>query len=94
MASCLITFNGKYYKYKGEGDNNDRGLAICGYESAFLADLVASYLLIKFKTFFSNTKFHGIYQDDGFVVFSGLKNFNKLNSWLKNFQQLINKIVE
>jgi len=30
MASCLITFDGKYFEYQDERDKNDKGLAIGG----------------------------------------------------------------
>ena len=75
---CLITFNSKYFKYRGDGDNTDKGLAIGGYESAFLANLVASILLEKTDHHFENTKFHGIYRDDGIVIFNNRKKFYKL----------------
>ena len=71
MASCFIFFNGKYFKYPCKGNNNNKGLAIGGYESAFLADLVASYLLEKTKKIFTNTHYHRIYLNDGFVAFKG-----------------------
>ena len=41
MSSILISFDGEYYKYHGR-EREEQGLAIGGYESAFLADLVAS----------------------------------------------------
>ena len=93
MALCLISFDGKYYEYRGDGDKNDKGLAIGGYKSAFLANLVASYLLEKSKRFFNDTKFHGIYRDDGFVVFNGKKNLVDSNLWLTKFQKEINEIT-
>ena len=40
----IISFYGKYYEYH-RGKREERGLAIGGYKSAFLAELVASYLL-------------------------------------------------
>eukprot|EP00957_Ditylum_brightwellii_P032814 2487569-Ditylum_brightwellii.AAC.1 len=48
MKSMLIRFRDKYYKYNGvTGKDNvsdeDIGLAIGGYKSAFLANIVASY---------------------------------------------------
>ena len=46
MSSNLLTFEDKYYAY-GEKGIETRGLAIGGYESAFQADLVASYLIKK-----------------------------------------------
>ena len=42
-SSALISFDGEYYMYKG-GERQEQALAFGGYESAFLADLVASYL--------------------------------------------------
>ena len=94
MAPCLISFSGKHYKYKVEGDNNDRGLAIGRYESVFLANLIASYLLEKSKKFFSDTKFHEIYHNDGFVVFNGQKYFTDFDLWGTEFQKGINKMPE
>ena len=72
MSSTLICFNVEYYEYHG-GEKSEQGLAIGGYESAFLADLVASYLLEKAKAHFYPTIYHGIYRDDGLVVFKGKK---------------------
>ena len=43
MIFTLISFDGKYYEYHG-GEREEQGLAIGGYKSAFLSDLVASYL--------------------------------------------------
>ena len=48
MSSTLISFDGEYYEYYG-GERQEQGFEIGGYTSAFLADLVASYLLIKPK---------------------------------------------
>ena len=41
MSSTLISFDCKYYEYHG-GEKEEQGLAIGGYESAFLDDLVDS----------------------------------------------------
>ena len=46
---------------------------IGGYESDYLADLVAYYLFEKFKALLNRTIYHGIYQGDGLVVFKGKK---------------------
>ena len=40
MSSTLISFDGEYYEYHS-GEKEEQGLEIGGYESAFLADLVA-----------------------------------------------------
>ena len=68
MSLTLISFGGEYYKYHG-GEREEQGLAIGGYDSAFLADLVASYLFEKASPIFRPTIYHGIYLDDGLVVF-------------------------
>ena len=93
MASCLITFNRKYFEYQGEGDNNNKGLAIGSYESTFLADLVASYLFEKTKKVFTNTKYHSIYHNHGIIVFKGKQNLKELRNWLGYSQQSINEIT-
>ena len=46
MSSTLISFDREYYEYHG-GEREEQGLAIGGYESAFLTDLVAFYLFEK-----------------------------------------------
>ena len=43
LISTLISFDGKYYNYHGR-EREEQGLAIGGYESEFLSNLVASYL--------------------------------------------------
>ena len=70
MSSTLISFDGEYYKYHGE-KKEYQWLATGGYESDFLADLVASYIFEKSKTLQNWTTYHGIYQYDGLVVFMG-----------------------
>ena len=89
MSSTLISFDGEYYKYhRVEGE--EQGLAIGGYESAFLADLVASYLFEKAKPIFCPKIYHGIYRDDRLVVFKGKKKANEIKDWLEKFQQTVN----
>ena len=63
---------------------------IGGYESAFLADLVASYLFDKSSPIFRPTIYHGIYQYDGLVVFKGKKETSEIKDWLEKFQQTVN----
>ena len=70
MSSTLISFDGEYYKYHG-GEREEQGLAIGGYEYAFLADLVASYLFERASPIFQPTIYHGIYRYEGLVVFQG-----------------------
>ena len=68
----LLNFQDKYYEYGDEGLET-KGLAIGGYESAFLADLVASYLLEVTNNQFKEVLWIGIYRDDGLLVFKGKK---------------------
>lgn len=61
MGNTLLNFAGKYYKYGGSNDISGRGIIIGGYESAWLADLVASYLLNNSTELFEKTTiYHGI----------------------------------
>ena len=93
MNSTLITFRGKYYEYSGAGDATDKGLAIGGYESAFLADLVASYLFEKTKRHFAYAIYNGIYRDDGFLILNGKRNKSEMIDWLKDFQATIDALT-
>jgi hypothetical protein len=54
---------------------NIRATDICSnsYESAWLADLVAAYILEQVDEKFSDTHFFGMYRDDGLVVFNSKK---------------------
>ena len=79
MGNTLLTFVDKYYEYGGEVNVEEKGLTIGGYESAWLADLVAAYLLENVTNIFDLTMFKGIYRDDGFVVFKD--NLLKSDVW-------------
>ena len=89
MKSTLIRFCDKYYKYKGAAgasvDNEDISLAIGGFKLAWLANLVASYLLEMTEDHFIKTITKGIYRNDGLVVFSGVKSKRELRRWRKRF---------
>ena len=47
MANCLINFGEDYFQYGKEENPLKRVLTIGGYDSAWLADLVACYILEK-----------------------------------------------
>ena len=47
MANCLINFGENYFQYGKEEDPLKRVLIIGGYDSAWLADIVACYILEK-----------------------------------------------
>ena len=63
---------------------------IGGYKSAFLADLVASYLFEKAKPIFRPIIYHGIYRYDGQVVFKGKKKASEIKDWLEELQKTVN----
>lgn len=61
-------FEHEYYKYH-RGETGKRSLAIGGYESAFFADLTASYLFEKMAPLFKDALYQGIYRKNGIAVF-------------------------
>eukprot|EP00957_Ditylum_brightwellii_P211242 15365943-Ditylum_brightwellii.AAC.1 len=70
MKNTLVSFQDKYFAYKGavKGDNftnEDVALAIGGYKSAFLANLVALYLFEMTGSKFIKAKYKGIYRGNG-----------------------------
>eukprot|EP00957_Ditylum_brightwellii_P026782 2025778-Ditylum_brightwellii.AAC.1 len=79
MKSTLIQFKGRYFIYQGatkgkEISEEDVALAIGAYESAFLADIVASYVFEETEECFIKCIYRGIYRDDGLVAFEGRRN--------------------
>ena len=74
MSSTLLAFEKKYYEYCDKGIEK-KGLAIGGYESAFLAYLVVSYLFEKCINPFKEVLWKGIYRDDGLLVFKVRNHF-------------------
>ena len=55
-----------------------------------MADLVGSYLFEKARANFRPTIYHGIYIDDGLLVFKGKKKASEIKYWLEEFQQTVN----
>ena len=94
MGSTLITFIDKYYEYDGDKDLEEKGLTIGGYESAWLADLAGAYILANTQQHFQQTKYHGIYRDDGIAVFTGQWSYDMIVKWRDNFQKSVNKLAE
>jgi hypothetical protein len=70
-GNTVITFEDRYYEYDGDRDVNNKGLTIGGYESAWLVDLVAAFVLENTQHMFKMTTFDGIYRDNGLVVMKG-----------------------
>ena len=52
VSSNLIFLDREYYKYRG-GKKEEQGLAMGGYESVFLAELVASKLFDNAKQLYN-----------------------------------------
>ena len=94
MGNTIVSFRDKYYEYGVNPDPDRRGLTIGGFESAFLADLEATYLFDKLNHIFeSHTKFIGTYRDDEIVVFRGNQSNEWLSSWLSTFQREVNRLL-
>ena len=64
------------------------------YESAWLADLVAAFILEETKNEFTETKYYGIYRDDGLVILNGKKSTAEIENWLQTFQQKVNETLQ
>eukprot|EP00957_Ditylum_brightwellii_P111709 8520287-Ditylum_brightwellii.AAC.1 len=91
MPYCNFVYQGAA---KGkELSNEDVALAIGAYESAFLANIVASYMFEETGECFKNCVFRGIYRDNGLVVFMGNKNKREIQEWLWKYQSLVNELV-
>ena len=85
MGSMLLQFQDKYYTYNGDENTDEKGLAIVGYESAFLADLVAAFLFEVIWTPFVDCFYKRIYRDDGITVLKGKMMVSEVIKWLDEF---------
>jgi hypothetical protein len=94
MGSTFLTFVDKYYEYDGNVDIKDRGLTIGGYESAWLADLVISYIFENTKQHFTDTIYNGCYRDDELGIFTGNRNLSDMADWLNKFQLSVNELLD
>ena len=87
MSNCLINFREKYFQYGKEKDLLKRVLTIGGYDSAWLADLVACYILEKTENMWSEQfTYFKIYRDDGCGLARNTT-VRKLCKWFNKFQQ-------
>ena len=91
VSPTLISLDGEYYKYH-VGEKKEQGLEILGYESAFIANLVAYYLFEKSKNPLNQKTYHGIYHDSGLVVFKGKNKVQPIKYWSAQFQQIVDKV--
>jgi hypothetical protein len=73
MSTTLIQFCGVYYLYDGDKEIENKGLTISGYELAWLADLAMAFLLeMMDQNVINETKYFGIYRDNGIAIFPGV----------------------
>jgi hypothetical protein len=86
MENTLLTIQDQYYIYDGDQSLDEKGLTMGGYESAWLADLVAAYILGQADEKISDTRFFGMYRDDGLVVFNSKQTKTQIQTWLNDFQ--------
>jgi hypothetical protein len=91
-------FHGKYFEYNGingDVDPDEHALTIGGFELAWLADLVAAFLLeVTSHCFRRTTIFAGMYRDDGLLVFCGKRSVPELTKWWHKLQTEINEVAE
>jgi hypothetical protein len=91
MGNTIVSFRDKYYKYGVNPNPNHRGLTIGGFESAFLADLEATYIFEKLHHLLEQqVRLIGTYRNDEIIVFWG----NRSNKWLKNWLSIFQKEVD
>jgi hypothetical protein len=91
MGNTIVSFRDRYYEYGVDPDPNRRGVTIGGFESAFLADLEATYIFEKLHHLLEqHIRLVGTYRDDKIIVFWG----NRLNKWLKNRLSIFQKEVD
>jgi hypothetical protein len=91
MGNTIVSFRDKYYEYGVDPDPNRRGLTIGSFESAFLADLEATYIFEKLHRLLEqHVRFIGTYYNDEIILFWG----NRLNEWLKNWLSIFQKEVD
>ena len=64
-------------------------LTIGGFESAWLEDLVAGFVLDRKQQEFDKCIFDGIYRDDGLFLISGKQSQAEILQWLNRFQSRV-----
>jgi hypothetical protein len=94
MGNTIITFRDKYYEYGVDPNPDRRGLTIGGFESAFLANLEASYIFDKLDILMMrHVKFLGTYCNDEIIIFWGNQSDDWLHNWLKYFQKEVDWLL-
>ena len=84
-----------YYKYGESINTNEKGVTIYVYESAWLADLVVSYLLDNSEDVFKSTsKHYGIYIYDSIIFVNGKWSNEDITRWIKTFKLRVDDLYD
>ena len=95
ISNTIITFREKYYQYGIEDDPMMRALSIRGYNSAWYANLVGCYILdMTEDDWVSLTLSVKFFRNNEHAIFPGTKLLEDLQTWLNNFQNLVNIIID
>eukprot|EP00957_Ditylum_brightwellii_P210578 15365129-Ditylum_brightwellii.AAC.1 len=93
MKATLICYQDEYFNYKGiveengvDGNKDENGLAIGGYESAFCVDVGATYVYKMNENILNKLQFAGTYQDNGLTIFRERLSHRQAIHWLHHFQ--------
>eukprot|EP00957_Ditylum_brightwellii_P060008 4555829-Ditylum_brightwellii.AAC.1 len=76
-----------------DGNEDENGLAIRGYESAFCADVGATYVYKINENILNKLQFAGTYQDNGLTIFRERLPHRQAIHWLRHFKTQVNKLI-
>ena len=100
MKATLICYQDEYFNYKGiveengvDGNKDENGLAIGGYESAFCLDVGATYVYKMNEKILNKLRFAGTYRGNGLMIFRERLSHRQAIHWLRHFQIQVNKLV-
>jgi hypothetical protein len=94
LDTALLSFIDEYsYEYDGRQDIEEKGLTIVGYESAWLADLVAAYILENMTQHFETHKVQRNLQRRWNRDLQRESQKGEVIDWLGDFQNSINELA-
>ena len=93
MGTTYLQFQDSYYEYDGDKVPDERGLTIGGYESAWLADMVAAYIMLETTDQMRNARYKGMYRDDGIAILKGRYTYQQIVQWRNAFQAKVNQLT-
>jgi hypothetical protein len=94
MGNTIVTFLDRYYEYGIYPDPDCCGLTIRGFESAFLANLEATYLFDELHPHMEeHVRSIGTYHDDEIILFH-VQCLNEWpHNWLRTFQGEVDRLL-